>query len=71
MNCCYFEKATRINRPFAKFAEGGELIINTECGGFGSYGSMDQFITKYDKIVDESSVAPGKQMSRFICSSVS
>ncbi|KER23675.1 hypothetical protein T265_14585, partial [Opisthorchis viverrini] len=62
MNCCYFEKATRINRPFAKFAEGGELIINTECGGFGSYGSMDQFITKYDKIVDESSVAPGKQI---------
>ncbi|GAA30542.2 Hexokinase [Clonorchis sinensis] len=62
MNCCYFEKAARINRPFAKFAAGGELIINTECGGFGSYGSMDQFITKYDKMVDESSVAPGKQI---------
>ncbi|KAF6770842.1 hypothetical protein AHF37_10632 [Paragonimus kellicotti] len=61
-NCCYFERGSRIQKPFAKFACGQELIINTEWGGFGDSGTLQQFMTKYDKEIDAATLTPGKQM---------
>ncbi|KAF7233110.1 hypothetical protein EG68_08977 [Paragonimus skrjabini miyazakii] len=61
-NCCYFERGSRIQKPFAKFACGQELVINTEWGGFGDSGTLQQFMTKYDKEIDAATLTPGKQI---------
>lgn len=38
-----------------------KMCINTECGGLGDDGSLDDIITPYDINVDQSSLNPGKQ----------
>ncbi|KAL7078246.1 hypothetical protein ACQ4LE_002719 [Meloidogyne hapla] len=38
-----------------------EMCINTEWGGFGDDGALDEFLTIYDKQLDEKSINPGKQ----------
>lgn len=37
------------------------MCINTELGAFGDDGKLDDFLTKWDKEVDEASINPGKQ----------
>jgi hexokinase len=39
-----------------------EMCINTEWGGFGDDGKMDFARTKYDRILDEKTINPGKQL---------
>ncbi|KAM3835615.1 hexokinase HKDC1-like isoform 3-T3 [Vipera latastei] len=57
-NVCYMEEMKHI-----EIIEGdaGRMCINTEWGGFGDNGCIDNFRTKYDKEVDSGSLNPGKQ----------
>ncbi|XP_029141295.1 putative hexokinase HKDC1 isoform X1 [Protobothrops mucrosquamatus] len=57
-NVCYIEEMKHI-----EIIEGdaGRMCINTEWGGFGDNGCIDNFRTKYDKEVDSGSLNPGKQ----------
>lgn len=38
-----------------------KMCINTEWGGLGDDGSLDDIITQYDTKVDQSSLNPGQQ----------
>uniref|UniRef100_A0A8B9E2H2 hexokinase n=1 Tax=Anser cygnoides TaxID=8845 RepID=A0A8B9E2H2_ANSCY len=57
-NVCYMEDMKNI-----EIVEGneGKMCINTEWGGFGDNGCIDNIRTKYDKQVDEGSLNAGKQ----------
>ncbi|XP_027818031.1 hexokinase HKDC1 isoform X1 [Ovis aries] len=57
-NMCYMEEMRNI-----ELVEGdeGKMCINTEWGGFGDNGCLDDIQTQYDKEVDEGSLNPGKQ----------
>ncbi|KAJ7324256.1 hypothetical protein JRQ81_017276 [Phrynocephalus forsythii] len=57
-NVCYMEDMKNI-----EIVEGeeGKMCINTEWGGFGDNGCMDDLRTTYDMEVDEGSLNPGKQ----------
>ena len=37
------------------------MCVNTEWGGLGDHGSLDDLITPYDAEVDLNSLNPGKQ----------
>lgn len=57
-NVCYMEDMKNI-----EIVEGdeGKMCINTEWGGFGDNGCIDDLRTTYDVEVDEGSLNPGKQ----------
>nr|XP_012618110.1 putative hexokinase HKDC1 isoform X1 [Microcebus murinus] len=57
-NLCYMEEMRNI-----ELVEGdeGKMCINTEWGGFGDNGCIDDIRTQYDTEVDEGSLNPGKQ----------
>uniref|UniRef100_A0A8C8ZAF1 hexokinase n=1 Tax=Prolemur simus TaxID=1328070 RepID=A0A8C8ZAF1_PROSS len=57
-NMCYMEEMRNI-----ELVEGdeGKMCINTEWGGFGDNGCIDDIRTQYDTEVDEGSLNPGKQ----------
>ncbi|CAO2608222.1 Hexokinase HKDC1, partial [Lemmus lemmus] len=57
-NVCYMEEMRNI-----ELVEGdeGQMCINTEWGGFGDNGCIDDICTQYDKEVDEGSLNSGKQ----------
>lgn len=38
------------------------MCVNTEWGGFGDDGATDFARTKYDRILDENTINPGKQL---------
>ncbi|KAL7063421.1 hypothetical protein AAHC03_01291 [Spirometra sp. Aus1] len=38
------------------------VIINMEWGAFGEEGSLDPYLTHYDKLIDKDSLHPGKQI---------
>ncbi|XP_077634647.1 hexokinase HKDC1 isoform X5 [Crocuta crocuta] len=60
-NMCYMEEMKNI-----ELVEGdeGKMCINTEWGGFGDNGCIDDIRTQYDRKVDEGSLNPGKQSDR-------
>uniref|UniRef100_A0A2K5VMF4 Hexokinase-2 n=1 Tax=Macaca fascicularis TaxID=9541 RepID=A0A2K5VMF4_MACFA len=60
-NMCYMEDMRNI-----EMVEGdeGKMCINTEWGGFGDNGCIDDIRTRYDTEVDEGSLNPGKQSDR-------
>ncbi|XP_017404413.1 hexokinase HKDC1 isoform X2 [Cebus imitator] len=57
-NLCYMEDMRNI-----EVVEGdeGKMCINTEWGGFGDNGCVEDIRTQYDMEVDEGSLNPGKQ----------
>jgi hexokinase len=38
-----------------------EMCINTEWGAFGDDGKLEDFLTKWDRQLDQGSINPGKQ----------
>lgn len=42
--------------------EDGRMCINTEWGGFGDDGSLEKFLTEFDREVNEKSINPGVHM---------
>ncbi|XP_028632694.1 putative hexokinase HKDC1 [Grammomys surdaster] len=57
-NVCYMEEMRNI-----ELVDGdeGRMCVNTEWGGFGDNGCIDDLRTQYDKEVDEGSLNAGKQ----------
>uniref|UniRef100_A0A3B3SZ09 Hexokinase-2 n=1 Tax=Paramormyrops kingsleyae TaxID=1676925 RepID=A0A3B3SZ09_9TELE len=57
-NVCYMEEMRNI-----KCMEGneGRMCVNTEWGGFGDDGALEDICTKFDQEVDEGSLNMGKQ----------
>ncbi|XP_028436642.1 hexokinase HKDC1 isoform X2 [Perca flavescens] len=58
-NVCYMEELKNIEK--VGDAEIPKMCINTEWGGLGDDGSLNDIITPYDIEVDQSSLNPGKQ----------
>lgn len=62
-NACYVEKLSCVETyEGTKPANKTHVIINTEFGAFGDQGSLNDFRTEYDKIVDKASINSGHQM---------
>ncbi|KAH7728436.1 hexokinase [Aphelenchoides avenae] len=66
-NACYMEPLDTIPKLKGEVnpEEDGlpkEMCINTEWGGFGDDGATDFARTKYDRILDENTINPGKQL---------
>ena len=55
-NACYMEEMKNVKRIEG---EDGRMCINTEWGGFGDDGSLKDFLTEFDEIVDKTSINPG------------
>ncbi|RLW02902.1 hypothetical protein DV515_00006790 [Chloebia gouldiae] len=57
-NACYMEEMRNVGT-----VEGdeGRMCINMEWGAFGDNGCLDHLFTHFDKVVDESTINPGKQ----------
>ncbi|XP_008290688.1 putative hexokinase HKDC1 isoform X5 [Stegastes partitus] len=62
-NVCYMEEVKNIEKTGGEqgAAEMLKMCVNTEWGGLGDDGSLDDIITPYDTEVDQNSVNPGKQ----------
>lgn len=60
-NACYMEKLSCISKMEKESREEGRMCVNMEWGAFGDDGCLNEFITKYDDVVDEHSVNRGKQ----------
>ncbi|XP_030271472.1 hexokinase HKDC1 isoform X1 [Sparus aurata] len=58
-NACYMEGLRNVD-----LVEGdeGRMCINTEWGGFGDDGALNDYITEFDREVDAASNNPGKQI---------
>lgn len=65
-NACYVEKARKaelFEKPAgAVLVDDDEVIINTEWGAFGDFGSLEFIRTAYDRDVDFHSINPGNQL---------
>ncbi|NXD01908.1 HXK3 protein, partial [Certhia familiaris] len=57
-NACYMEEMRNVGT-----VEGdeGRMCINMEWGAFGDNGCLDHLFTYFDKVVDETTINPGKQ----------
>ncbi|KAM9347941.1 hexokinase-2-like [Symphorus nematophorus] len=55
-NACYMEEMRNVKRVEG---EDGRMCINTEWGGFGDDGSLNDILTEYDVVVDKTSINPG------------
>ncbi|NWR50242.1 HXK3 protein, partial [Regulus satrapa] len=57
-NACYMEEMRNVGT-----VEGdqGRMCINMEWGAFGDNGCLDDIFTHFDRVVDESTINPGKQ----------
>lgn len=58
-NVCYMEEMHSV-----ELVEGeeGRMCVNTEWGAFGGNGELEDFRLEYDRVVDEASLNPGKQL---------
>lgn len=63
-NAAYIENRDNVEN-LKKNCE-SQVVINTEWGAFGECGELDKWRTVYDKIVDEESLYPGKQLFVYI-----
>ncbi|NXQ54300.1 HXK3 protein, partial [Anthoscopus minutus] len=57
-NACYMEEMKNVGT-----VEGdeGRMCINMEWGAFGDNGCLDHLFTHFDRVVDETTINPGKQ----------
>jgi len=60
-NACYLEKERKVGTLDTHPDDNKDIIINTEWGAFGDNGELDFVRTKWDKLIDEQSLNPGKQ----------
>ncbi|NXM17985.1 HXK3 protein, partial [Ploceus nigricollis] len=57
-NACYMEEMRNVGTVEE---DEGRMCINMEWGAFGDNGCLDHLFTHFDKVVDESTINPGKQ----------
>ncbi|XP_007905622.2 hexokinase-4 isoform X2 [Callorhinchus milii] len=58
-NACYMEEMKNMELVDG---EEGRMCVNTEWGGFGDTGELEEFRLEYDRVVDEASLNPGHQL---------
>ncbi|XP_007542666.2 hexokinase-2-like [Poecilia formosa] len=58
-NACYMEEMKNVG---TEDGEEGQLCINTEWGGFGDDDSLKDFLTEFDKNLDNESDNPGEHI---------
>ncbi|XP_029950894.1 putative hexokinase HKDC1 isoform X3 [Salarias fasciatus] len=58
-NACYMEQLNHVD-----LVEGdeGQMCVSTEWGALGDDGTLDDYITEFDREVDACSINPGKQI---------
>jgi len=61
-NACYVERLENVGLWDGDFDEPQQVMINTEWGAFGDNGTLDFIRTEYDRIIDENSLNPGRQL---------
>ncbi len=61
-NACYVERLANVGLWDGDFDEPQQVMINTEWGAFGDNGTLDFIRTEYDRIIDENSLNPGRQL---------
>ena len=61
-NACYMEKTAAIPKFTGDRSKFPDVIVNCEWGAFGEDGSMDDWLTDYDKAVEEKVINRGQQM---------
>nr|AIW65572.1 hexokinase 1B [Tigriopus japonicus] len=59
-NACYVENCQNIKALPDELE--GDMVVNTEWGAFGELGELDFIRTKWDRVVDQESINPGKQI---------
>lgn len=62
-NACYIEKAINaelFDKP--NLEEDEKVLINTEWGAFGDYGSLEFLRSRYDHEIDQNSINPASQL---------
>ncbi|XP_067391466.1 hexokinase-3-like [Emydura macquarii macquarii] len=57
-NACYMEELRHMGTVAG---QEGRMCINMELGAFGDNGCLDAFFTRFDQLVDQASLNPGKQ----------
>ncbi|NWW71186.1 HXK3 protein, partial [Climacteris rufus] len=57
-NACYMEEMKNVGTVEG---EQGRMCINMEWGAFGDNGCLDHIFTHFDRVVDDSTINPGKQ----------
>ncbi|CAI8016985.1 Hexokinase-2 [Geodia barretti] len=61
-NACYMEKTAAIPKFTGDRSKFPDVIVNCEWGAFGEDGSMDDWLTDYDKAVEEKVINRGQQI---------
>ncbi|KAI3389383.1 hypothetical protein SNEBB_001013 [Seison nebaliae] len=62
-NACYIEETKNIKTIPEKFRKKfTHMIVNMEWGAFGQSGKINNYLTKYDRVIDENSVNPKQQI---------
>ena len=61
-NACYVENVKNIGMWDEDYEDHQQMIVNTEWPAFGDNGSIDFIRTEYDRIIDENSLNPGRQV---------
>ncbi|NWY75049.1 HXK3 protein, partial [Erithacus rubecula] len=57
-NACYMEEMRNVGTVDG---DQGRMCINMEWGAFGDNGCLDHLFTHFDRVVDETTINPGKQ----------
>ena len=61
-NACYMETLENVELFSDDFPDVNQVVVNTELGAFGDNNTLDFVRTKWDEIVDSSSLNKGKQL---------
>lgn len=61
-NACYVEKLENVGLWDGDYDEPRQVLINTEWGAFGDNGTLEFIRTEYDRLIDQNSLNPGRQL---------
>lgn len=60
-NACYMENLDRVGKFPGDRSRYSQVIINTEWGAFGDDGTLENWLTEFDKELDKQVLNPGQQ----------
>ncbi|CAL8093339.1 unnamed protein product [Calicophoron daubneyi] len=69
-NCSYFELTEKVKFDLNLPRPSKYIVLNTEWGAFGDNGCLNEYLTEFDKAIDENSSAPGQQIFEKMCSTL-
>ena len=60
-NACYMENLDKVGKFPGDRSRYSQVIINTEWGAFGDDGTLENWLTEFDKELDKHVLNPGQQ----------